>query len=133
MNTLKKKAQPLSMFLAMLLLLTTTLYRSASAGMVGTEMLLQSERNQETRNYLHQLISRETIQKALVAWGVDPSEARARIDSLSENEIGLIAGQIDQLAAGGSIAGFIVIIVAVVLAVFIIVEYTSAVKMFPGL
>ena len=133
MSTLSKNVKPVSIFLAIFLLLTSTLCRSASAGMVETELLLQPERNQETRNYLHQLISREAIRKALVAWGVDPCEARARIDSLSDNEIGLIAGQIDQMAPGGSIAGFIVIIVAVVLAVFFIVEYTSAVKMFPEL
>lgn len=135
MNTLLKKVKPVSIFLTILLLLTSTLYRSASAGMVATEILLQPGGNHhgETRDYPHQSISRETILEALVAWGVAPSEARARVDSLSEREIGMIAAQIDQLAPGGNIAvGFIVVIVAVVLAVFIIVEYTSAVKMFPG-
>jgi hypothetical protein len=134
MNTLPKKVKPVSIFLAILLLLTSFLYRPASAGMVATETLLQPERNhnRETRDYLHPSISRETMLKALIAWGIAPSEARARIDSLSEHEIGMIADQIHQLAPGGNIAGFIVVIVAVVLAVFILVEYTSAVKMFPG-
>jgi hypothetical protein len=135
MNTLSKKVKPVSIFLAILLLLTSTLCRPASAGMVATEIVLLSERNhnRDTRDYCRYPISRETILNALVASGVAPSEARARVDSLSENEIATIADQIEQLAAGGNIAaGFIVVIVAVVLAVFIIVEYTSAVKMFPG-
>ena len=123
--------KPTRIFLAISLLLISTFNQSASAAMIGTENLLETDRNQETRAYLQQLISRERIQNALVARGINPSEAQARINSLSEDEIERFAAKIDALPAGGSVTGFVLIVGAVVLILIIIVEYTSVVKMFP--
>ena len=131
MNNLGKTLKPICRLMIAVLLLMSFLHQYASAAMIGTEKLLQPDRNQKTRDYLHQLIARDDIRKALVARGVDLDEAGARIDSLNDDEIELIAGKIDALPAGGNIAGFVVICAAVILIVFFIVEYTSSVKMFP--
>jgi hypothetical protein len=133
MSTLGKTLKPTCKLLVAVLLLMSFFHQYASAAMIGTEKMLQPDRNQETRNYLHRLIAREDIQKALVARGVDLDEAGARIASLTDKEIELVGKKIDQLPAGGNIAGFVVICAAVILIVFFIVEYTSAVKMFPEL
>ena len=122
---------PTRIFLAISLLLISTFNQSASAAMIGTENLLETDRNKGTRAYLQQLISREKIQNALVARGINPYEAQARINSLSEDEIERFAAKIDALPAGGSVTGFVLIVGAVVLILIIIVEYTSVVKMFP--
>jgi hypothetical protein len=131
MNNLGKTLKPICRLMIAVLLLMSFLHQYASAAMIGTEKLLQPDRNQKTRDYLHQLIARDDIRKALVARGVDLDEAGARIDSLNDDEIELIAGKIDALPAGGNIAGFVVICAAVILIVFFIVEYTSSVKMLP--
>ena len=131
MRPVKKMITPTRIFLVILLLLISTFNQSASAAMIGTENLLETDRNQETRAYLQQLISREKIQNALVARGINPSEAQARINSLSDGEIERIAAKIDILPAGGGVTGFVLIVGAVVLILIIIVEYTSVVKMFP--
>lgn len=131
MRPVKKMIKPTHIFLVILLLLISTFNQSASAAMIGTENLLETDRNQETRAYLQQLISREKIQNALVARGINPSEAQARINSLSDGEIERIAAKIDILPAGGGVTGFVLIVGAVVLILIIIVEYTSVVKMFP--
>lgn len=99
--------------------------------MISTENSLASKGNQETRDDLYQLISREKIQKALVDGGITVDEARVRIDSLTDREIKLIAGKIDEIPSGGDATGFVVISLAVILIVFLIVEYTSDIKMFP--
>lgn len=133
MSAIRKTLKPTCSFLAVLLLLISTFCQYASAAMIGTENLLAQDCNQETRDKQYQLIFREKIQKTLVEWGVTPDEARARIASLTDNEIKLIAGKTGEIPAGGDATGFILISVAVILIVLLIVEYTSDVKMFPQL
>ena len=129
MHTFQKTAKPISVLAIFLLLLVSTLTRPAVAAMVGTEKLLISDRNQETRSYLQQMMSRKDIQQALVARGIDLQEAQIRIDSLTDSEIELIFNKIKDLPAGGVDATFVLIIVGVIVVVFIIVEYISAVPM----
>ena len=131
MHAFQKMANPISMLAVILLLLMSTLYQPAAAAMVGTEKLLISDRNQETRSYLQQMMSRKEIQEALVARGIDLQEAKIRIDSLTNSEIEQILGKINNLPAGGIDAAFVLIFVGVIVVLFIIVEYTSAVPMFP--
>ena len=133
MHTFQKTAKPIFIFAMILLLLMYTLNQPAGAAMVGTEELLLSDRNQETRSYLQQMMSRKDIQEALVARGIDFQEAQIRIDSLTDREIELIFNKITDLPAGGVDATFVLILVGVIVVLIIIVEYTSAVPMFPWL
>ena len=130
MHAFQKMANPISILAVILLLLMSTLYQPAKAAMVGTEKLLISDRNQETRSYLQQMMSRKEIQEALVARGIDLQEAKIRIDSLTDSEIEQVLEKINDLPAGGIDAAFVLIIVGVIVVLFIIVEYTSAVPMF---
>ena len=130
MYAFQKMAKPISMLAVILLLFMSTLNQRAAAAMVGTEKLLISDRNQETRNYLQEMMSRKQIQEALVARGIDLQEAKIRIDSLTDSEIEQILEKINDLPAGGIDATFVLIIVGVIVVLFIIVEYTSAVPMF---
>jgi hypothetical protein len=132
MHTFQKTAKPISILTIILLLLMSTSTRPAAAAMVETEKLLISDRNQETRSYLQQMMSRKDIREALVARGIDLQEAQIRIDSLTDREIELIFNNITDLPAGGGIdAAFILILVGVIAVLIMIVEYTSAVPMFP--
>lgn len=131
MHTFQKTAKPISFLTIILLLLMSTLNQPAAAAMVGTEKLLISDRNQETRSYLQQMMSRKDIKEALVARGIDLQEAQIRIDSLTDSEIELFFNKITDLPAGGIDATFVLILVGVIAVLIIIVEYTSAVPMFP--
>ena len=133
MHTFQKTAKPIIIFAMILLLLMSTLNQPAGAAMVGTEKLLISDRNQKTRSYLQQMMSRKDIREALVACGIDLQEAQTRIDSLTDREIELIFNKINDLPAGGVDATFVLILVGVIVVLTIIVEYTSAIPMFPWL
>ena len=133
MNFIEKALKPTSIFLVILFLLAPVFYQSASAAMIGTEILLKADRSQNTRDYLHDLISRDDIQKLLVDRGINPHEAEARINSLSDDEIEMLSGILADLPAGGDATGFIVIVGAVIIILILIVEYLSDVKMFPQL
>ena len=133
MNIFQKALKPTSIFLVILFLLAPAFYQSASAAMIGTEILLKADRSQNTRGYLHDLMSREDIKKLLVARGIYPHEAKARIDTLSDDELEMISEKIADLPAGGDATGFILIVGAVIIIVIILVEYFSEVKMFSQL
>ena len=133
MHTFQKTAKQINIFAMILLLLMSTLNRPAGAAMVGTEELLISDRNQEIRSYLQQMMSRKDIREALVDRGIDFQEAQIRIDSLTNREIELINNNINHLPAGGVDAAFVLILVGVIVVLTLIVEYTSAVPMFPWL
>ena len=128
---IEKTLKPTSIVLAIVFVLAPTFGRSVSAAMIETETMLATSRDQNTRDYLHDLMLREYIQKVLVARGIDPYEARARIDSLSDDELKAILGKIHDLPAGGDATGFVIIVGAVIILAIIIVEYFSEVKMFP--
>ncbi len=130
MHAFQKMAKPISILAVILLVLMSTLCQPAGAAMVGTEKFLISDRNQETRSYLQQMMSRKEIQEALVARGIDLQEAKIRIDSLTDSEIEQILEKINDLPAGGIDATFVLIVVGVIVVLFIIVEYISAVPMF---
>ena len=133
MNFMDKALKPTGIFLAVVFLMVPAFYQFASAAMIGTNTLLTADRNQDTRDCLHDLISREDIKKVLVARGINPLEAKARIDSLSDDELALISGKIADLPAGGDATGFVLVVGAVIIIALIIVEYFSEVKMFPQL
>ena len=131
MNLFQKTVKPTSIFLAIVFLLVSTSYQSASAAMIGTEKLLQAEDLQEKRDHLHQLIAREEVKSALIAQGIDPLEAQLRLQSLTDEEIRLIADKLDDLSAGGGVVTFSLIIVAVIIATVLIFYFTSISDVFP--
>jgi len=131
MNSWKKCAKPTRIFLAIVFLMVSSFYQSVSAAMIGTEKLLTTGRPQETRDCLHQLMARQEIKSVLIAQGIDPEEAKLRIESLTDEEIALIFPKIDDLEAGGDVFIFSMIIIGVIVAAFIIFNYTSVTEVFP--
>ena len=130
MNFVRSPLKPTSIFLIFLVLLAPAFNQMVSATMIGTEMMLTAERHQNTRDYLHDLMSREDIRQVLMARGIDLLEANARIDSLSDEELEMLAGNIADLPAGGNATGFVIIVGAVIIILVLLVEYFSEVKMF---
>jgi hypothetical protein len=57
-----------------------------------------------------------------VDWGINPDEAKARVDSLTDEEIENIASRMDQLPAGGDAFG---VIVGAALIIFIVLLVTD--------
>jgi hypothetical protein len=88
------------------------------------------DRSQSPRDYLNNLLAREDIQAALVSQGIDPQEAQARIDSLSDAEVNDIVDKLDQLPAGG-VLGTILIIAFLVFAIFVVTDIAGYTDIFP--
>ena len=131
MKAVRRMLKPVGFFLAVLMLLISGPFQTALAAMIGTETVLDQSRGQEARAYLNQLLAREDIQAALVARGIDPQEARARIDSLSDAEAVLAADKFDQLPAGSGFFEALLIVAFLVFLILLITDITGYTDVFP--
>ncbi len=123
MKLMRKTLKPVSVGLAVLMLLVCMPVHSVLAAMIKTETVMDAARGQEAREYLHHLLARQEVQTALIARGITPLEAKARIDSLSDGEVIRIADQIDQLPAGGD--SFLAVVLGIAILIFIILVITD--------
>ena len=122
MKLLRQKAKPVSVFMTILVLLLTVPYQSAFAAMIGTETVIDMVRGQAARDCLNQIMTRQDVKAVFISYGIDPLEAKARLDTLSDTEIVRIYDQIEQLPAGGSDLGTAFIIIGVVFIILFITD-----------
>ncbi len=128
MRRIKRVEKSISILMTVILVMISAPVPSVFAAMVGTEAMLANQDTQNARDQLRSFLDREDIQSRLTARGIDPAEAKTRIDSLSDAEIMQIADKIDQLPAGGSFWGtilYLAIIVFIVLVVLELLGYTD--------
>jgi len=128
MGWMKRIEKSVSILVAFILVMIAAPVPSILAAMVGTEALLANQDTLNARDRLRTFLDRKDVQSQLAALGIDPAEARARSDSLSDAEVRQIAGKIDQLPAGGDFGGtvlYLAIIAFVVLVVMELLGYTD--------
>jgi len=122
MKLLRQKAKPVSVLMTILMLLLAVPYQSAFAAMIDTEAVIDTARGQEARDCLNQIMVREDVQAVLTSHGINPLEAKARLDTLSDAEIVRLYDQIEQLPAGGSDLGTAFIAIGVVFIILFITD-----------
>ncbi len=122
MKTIRQTMKPVGFFLAIFMLMISGPVQSAFAAMIGTETMLDTSRGQEARVFLKQLIAREDVRTALIKQGIDPIEAKMRINSLSDTEATYISDKIDQLPAG---SGAIEVVLIISLIAFLVLLFTD--------
>ena len=130
MGLIRKLFKPTAIFLSFYMLMLACPYQSAVAAMIGTESIINVDRNQSPRDYLNALLAREDIQEALVSQGIDPQEAQVRIDGLSDAEVNDIVNKLDQLPAGGFL-GTLLIVVALVFIILLFTDIAGYTDIFP--
>jgi hypothetical protein len=100
----------------------------ALAALIGTDAVADFPNAQVDRNQVLQLLAREEIRAALLAHGLDPAEAQARVASLSEAEIREIAGRLETLPSGGDGFGTAIAVLLIILIVVVILKVTGHLK-----
>jgi hypothetical protein len=131
MKIIRKKIGFISLFMATMMLLIATPYQPLLAAMVPTEATLDKTIAQDARNHLKTLISRNDIKDALITQGIDPDEAKTRIDYLSDSEVTEVAGKIEQLPAGGGAFGAVIAASVIVFLVLLITDIIGYTDVFP--
>jgi len=122
MKIMQQTAKPVSIFLAILLFLTAVPYQPALGAMIDTETALRASCAQEGREYLRAVLARKDVQNVLTGYGVDPEEAKARVNSLSDGEVVWLAERIEQIPSGGN---GLVTVLGIALFVFVVLMITD--------
>jgi hypothetical protein len=86
---------------------------SIFAALVGTEAVLGNGKIQSACEKVRIFMDGRDVQNFLTSQGIDPMEAIARVNSLSDAEVLAIADRIDQLPVGGGFRGNLMIIAVV--------------------
>lgn len=124
MKLFRTRFKFLSAYLVIMMLVLTVPHQSVLAAMVDTEVTLAiTADGQNARNAIKTILAREDAQAVLKAQGINPLEAMARVDSLTDAEAQRIADQFEELPAGG---GFFVTFLIVVGVIVLILAITDA-------
>jgi hypothetical protein len=123
--------KPVSFVLAFFMLWISGPFQSAFAAIIATETVLDSAHGQEARVYLNQLLLREDVQNALLSQGIDPGEAKARVDSLSDTEAINAAEKFDQLPAGSGFFETLLMVAFLVFLILLITDIAGYTDVFP--
>ena len=131
MKNMRTLLKPLGVFLAFFMFILAGPYQSAMAAMIETEAVIDANQAQNAREYLNSFLAREDVTNALITQGIDPQEAKIRIDSLTDQEAQFIADKLKQLPAGGDFFVALLIIVFVVFVILLITDIAGYTDIFP--
>lgn len=117
--------------LAVVFLFASLPFNVANAGLVTTDRVLTQESGSADRARVHDFLDRKDVRNQLGSLGVDPDEAKRRIDSLSDEEVRRIAGKIDTMPAGEGALEAVLIAAIVIFLVLIITDLLGVTDVFP--
>lgn len=102
--------------------LTAFLTSPALAGMVGglASMPDPGKPRGEQLDRIQRALETEIVQSALEAHGLSPREARERLQSMSDEQVHLMARASDRVLAGGDGGGVVVAVLVIILLVLLI-------------
>jgi len=130
MKSIRNRLKPVSIFLTILMITLSLPYQSALAALIGTEDVMSAQEAVEARAYITTMLARDDIQKALISRGIDPVEAQARVDTLTDQEAIRLADTMEQLPAGGLI-GYLVGLAVLVFLVLLVTDILGYTDIFP--
>lgn len=98
----------------------------AQAGMIGTQEALQLERDEVQLARIDAFLTRQEVRTQMLDLGVSPTEVEQRLSALTDEELQLIAQNIDSLPAGGSVLA----VIGIVFVVLLILELVGVTNIF---
>jgi hypothetical protein len=130
MHSLRQKRKSIAVLVILALSILSIISAPAHAAMVNTAEILKQSKHNFNRDRINTFLGRSEVQKYLVARGINPEEAKARTDSLTDQEIEKIVAGIDQLPTGGGALGTIVGAALVIFIVLLITDILGLTDIF---
>jgi len=116
MDKIRRVCRPVSLVLAMVMVMLSGPYQYTMAAMVQTESVVSMAQGNDARQYVNSVLARQDVQAAFTEQGIDPLEAQERINSLSDAELVSLADKLANMPAGGDIG-----IVSALLIIFLVI------------
>jgi hypothetical protein len=131
MKVVRQTLKPVSIMAALFMLVISGPFQSVFAAMIATETVMEASQGQEARTRIKHLLEREDVRQALINQGIDPREAGARIDSLSDAEAIAVGDKLDQLPAGSGALEVLLIVSLIAFIVLLITDIMGYTDIFP--
>lgn len=126
MTSVLRFGRAISLTMTLVLLITSLPLGTVQAGLIPTDKVIgervTSDDAQHERRKVNAFLQRQDVRDQMIAFGVDPEEAKTRVASLSDREISQIAGRIDRLPAG---QGVIVALIGAAVFIFLVLLITD--------
>jgi hypothetical protein len=106
-------------------LVALPLIQSANAAVISTESAIEMSDRQDRIDHINVMLAEDSVKTTLVRFGVDPADASARVEKLTDAELQTMEQQLNQLPAGGTGVVEVVGIVAIVLIVLELLHVTN--------
>lgn len=117
---------------------------AVQAGMITTDQVIETAVAKDgdamrhddltasaARERIETLLARQDVRQEMLALGIDPREADARLAAMTDVELAGIAGQLDQLPAGGFSIGTALIVTFVVFGVVVLLDALGLLDVLP--
>ena len=143
MNIAPKIRFTTAALMASVMMATSLPLGAAKAGMISTKHIIEPAEALDhhafkaeesaapsARERIEAILAKAEVRDQMVALGVDPAEAEARIAAMTEQELVTVAGQLDQLPAGAGL-GEILIILFIVFGVAVLLDALGIMNIFP--
>lgn len=102
-------------------------FSSSQAAMIANDVVISQAQHHSARAELMQTVQREDVRQQLLNMGVNQAAIESRINLMTDEEIAQLNQQIEELPAGGSVLGVLLIIFIV----FVITDVIGATDIFP--
>lgn len=93
---------------------------SLQAGMIGTDQVVASAQDQANRDKVLSFVARADVAKQFEALGLSASAAKERVDAMTSDEVGRVAGKIDSMPAGADSGAWIAALIIIGLIVYFV-------------
>jgi hypothetical protein len=120
-----------ALLLAVVMLVVSMPVGAARAALVTTDQVLAQSDGAADRARVLAFLDRAEVREQIVAFGVDPAEAAARVATLSDAQVREIAGQLDQLPAGQSAIAAVVGAILIIFLVLLVTDLLGLTDVFP--
>ncbi len=117
-------SRPLVWYLAMAMMLISSVPKNASAGLIPSQMVVEGTRQPDIAKVQAALESKIVSQR-LADLGLNPEEVKVEVASFSDTDLHTLASNVDQLNGGGDGLGIIVTLLVIVLLVIVILQVSG--------
>ena len=131
MEGLRQLRRGMALVLAVVMFVISMPLGVANAALVSTEQVLARADVAGDRTRVLAFLERAEVREQIVALGVDPNEAAARVRALSDAQVRDIAGQLDQLPAGQGAVGAVVGAILIIFLVLLVTDLLGLTDVFP--
>lgn len=108
-------------------LIFSSMVAPASAAVIGTQEALALDARQAQIADIQRTLSRDDVQQAMIAMGVQPEQAQLRVSSLNDFELARLQSELESLPAGGE---SVLVVLGILFVVLLVLELTGIINIF---